>query len=337
VSNPDIIDLIARARRGVLSSEERARLDLVLEAKVEERLLLRAGQGFDASASVLAGDHQLLENVIRAVEERARRTRRPEPESKPGRGEVSSPRRRRFVPLLAASLYLLLGGMAGAALAETWFALIRPSAPTPSQINAVQQPRGHALLVAPSSAQLTPVRVPQTRGPLLAAESDSASTARAAEQHRLLPLPSIRATSAAIQRAPDASPPHGTAPAPGSAATLYALANQARVSGNRDAAVRSYLDLLARFPSSAEALASHLTLGNLYLVSGEARLALAEFRAHQAGGGAGFGAESAWGIAGALGQLGRHAEEREALLWLLSHYPNSVYEAGARRKLGRRN
>jgi TolA-binding protein len=241
------------------------------------------------------------------------------------------------VPLLAPSLYLLVGGLAGAAISETWFALTVPSATTPRQVHELGQPREHALPVAPSSTELTPILVPRTEEPLLTADSSLASTARAAERHGFLPLPPVQAAPGPIQSAPEASQPLRTAPAPESAATLYALANQARVSGNRDAAVRAYLDLLSRFPSSAEALASHLTLGNLYLVSGEPLLALAEFRAHQAGGGAGFGPESAWGVALALGQLGPRAEEREALLSLLSQYPNSVYEAGARRKLSQRN
>jgi len=336
MSNPDAIDLIARARRGVLSSDERARLERALEANVEERLLLRAGVGFDAGASVLPGDHQLLENVMRAVEERARRTQRPEPESH-ARGESSRPRRRRFVPLLAASLYLLVGGLAGAALAETWFAVTGRSASAPRQLNASEPLRKLELPLARSSAEVAPGLDLRTRGPALAVESRPAPTARAVEPSRLqLPAP-VQAGPATMQPVPEASPPLGASPTPESAATLYALANQARVSGDREAAVRDYLRLLSRFPSSNEALASHLTLGNLYLVSGEPQLALAEFRAHQAGGGGGFGPESAWGIAVALAQLGRRAEERAALLSLLSLYPNSVYEAGARRKLGQRN
>ncbi|MFZ5896072.1 MAG: hypothetical protein ACOY0T_33760 [Myxococcota bacterium] len=318
MSRTDELDLLIRARQGVLSSGDRVQLDTSLESSAENRLLLRAGLGFDAEGSAQPGDDVLIERLVQRAVNRAAEIPLKE---RPSRRER---RLRRFGPLLVASLYLVLGAIIGVAAAATYFASPwgTPSSPTPKPNEASKMVRSKP---QPPSAEPQPLAVASALPEPPAVASNAAApipvrkVPRVAESTR--PAPSVAATESSPLLELD------------SAAALYAAANRARVQGDLDLAKRGYLALGARFPNSSEAEAARLTLGNLYLVSGQPELALAQFRAHQTASGTGFGAESAWGVAVALGQLGRREEERRALLDLLARFPGSVYESAARRKL----
>src|SRR6185503_8782686 len=90
---------------------------------------------------------------------------------------------------------------------------------------------------------------------------------------------------------------------------LFSAANQARVRGDLTEAIRITRDLVDHFPDSAEAQASRVSLGMLYLQTQQPALALPEFR-H---GGDSRTAEAMWGECQALRALGQGDEERSAL------------------------
>jgi TolA-binding protein len=130
---------------------------------------------------------------------------------------------------------------------------------------------------------------------------------------------------------PSAAPP---APLPSlSPQALFSAASRARVDGDRAEAIALSRQLVAEFPSSKEAVTTHLSLGMLYLQDGQAAPALEEFRAYRGLGAQGSMAEAIWGESQALRQLGRVAEERAALEELRSSYPQSAYAAAARKRL----
>ena len=327
MSGSDVDDLLVRARRNLLSPAEKRELEPALDSLPEARLLLRAGLAFDEQASALAGDEELVSALARRAEEYSKARSRqsaPSPYAKTG----ARRRARGFSPWLTAAASLIIGGVAGVAIAATFWGIpFTSSAKEPS----ASAPRSAARTRSAQARVATPV----ARDPL--------PVASAAEPSMSTPAPSASPAGPVAYREPTArfrvtpaAEQESLADAP-SAAQLYSGANQARVRGDLNAAIRGYQDLQLRYPSSAEATASRLTLGNVYLVSRQPELALAQFRAHQATGGAGFGVESLWGMALALRQLDRRAEEREALTLLLSRYPASTYEAAARRKLEERD
>ncbi len=150
----------------------------------------------------------------------------------------------------------------------------------------------------------------------------------------------VPAPTAAVEPATDAevaAPPRPktapVAPAPASAVELYRAANDARRAGRTGEAIRGYKDLQGRFPGSAEAKASRVSLGGLLLRGGSAGDALAQFDAYLDGGGGPMAAEALFGRGRALQALGRKAEETENLERLLRQYPKSAYATHAKRRL----
>lgn len=328
MSASDVDDLLVRARRNLLSAAEKPQLDAAIDALPEARLLLRAGMAFDDQTSALAGDEQLVSRLTRRAEEyqAARSGEHPltPPATTGGRA-----RTRRFSPWIAAAVSLMVGGVAGIAVAATFWGI--PLTASGHEPNAEATRRAaKARIARPTPLMPPPVAsaVETSAGPREAIAMPAGTT-----PYR---EPVVRPRAATPPQTQQLQQLQAAVDAP-SAAQLYSAANQARVRGDLSAAIRGYRDLQLRFPGSAEATASRLTLGNVYLLAGKPVPALAEFRAHQATGGDGFGAESLWGMALAFAQLGRRSEQREALTLLLSRYPSSTYEAAARRKLEERD
>jgi TolA-binding protein len=137
---------------------------------------------------------------------------------------------------------------------------------------------------------------------------------------------------------PTATPSAAASPAPASSfqatpAVLFARANDARRRSD-PAAPGFYLDLQKRFPRSAEARLSQVTLGRLYLDRlDDAADALGQFDAYVTGGGGELEEEALVGRALALQRLGRGAEERRAWQRLLAAYPDSISADRARSRL----
>jgi TolA-binding protein len=116
---------------------------------------------------------------------------------------------------------------------------------------------------------------------------------------------------------------------------LYARANEARRIGRDAEAAAGYRTLQRLFPTSTEALASHMSLGRMLLdrrhdPSG----ALVEFDRYIASGSRGELREEALiGRARALGQLDRREDERGAWKALLREFPRSMYADQARERI----
>jgi len=322
MSGSDVDDLIARARRNLLSPAEKRELEPALDSLPEARLLLRAGIAFDEQASALAGDEELVSALARKAEEYAKA--RSGQNTLGPRANVHTRRRARFNPWVTAAASLMVGAVAGVAMAATFWGIPFTNFGHEQNVGA---PRS-ATRTTPAQSR---VATPAPREPLPVASAIEPAAGAAEPAASPAGTAAYREPTARFRAAPRA--PEETSATEPSAAQLYSGANQARVQGDLSAAIRGYLELQERFPSSTEATASRLTLGNVYLVSKQPALALAQFRAHQATGGAGFGAESLWGMALALRQLDRRSDEREALTLLVSRYPGSTYEAAARRKL----
>lgn len=124
-----------------------------------------------------------------------------------------------------------------------------------------------------------------------------------------------------------------TAHAPVSdAAALFARANRARWTGNRERAVELYRALVERYPASVEAHESQAVLGQVLLVADEASAALRCFDDYLRTGGP-LQEDVMADRARALTRLGRAHDEAEAWTSLLRAYPGSVHAERARSRL----
>lgn len=117
----------------------------------------------------------------------------------------------------------------------------------------------------------------------------------------------------------------------GPASDPAALLVQARVrlgEGDELGAAKTYSALLDAHPSSAEAQAARVSLGQLRLASGRHKAALALFDRYLQRGGP-LTEEALWGKIQALSALGREAELAAAVDRLVHELPRSVYRARA--------
>jgi tetratricopeptide (TPR) repeat protein len=118
-----------------------------------------------------------------------------------------------------------------------------------------------------------------------------------------------------------------------SSSELFALAAQAREKGDLAGAIAISQQIEQLFPSSAEGITTHLSLGVMYLQQGQPNLALGELTIYRHIGNPELMAEALWGQGQALKQLARPGDEREILEELLKSYPRSVYVAAAKERL----
>jgi TolA-binding protein len=293
--------LVASARRGMLSPDDRARLDAHLDQCGMCRVALEVGHDFDRVLGARAGDEKIAERIAAAVA-------RPVPEKRAATG-----RSRVVWALAAAALHL-----ASVATAATRTDLLR----------AVDEPAAGATATAAREPAPAPAPVPVSGEERLAADTLEAAD-REAE-----PEPGRRPSRRAA--AHRASAPPSTEPADGPTATdLFARANASRRAGEQAVARSLYLELQARHPRSIEAAVSHVTLGRVLASGGDVRAALAQFdaylaqRVHTA-----LAEEALFGRASALMRLDRRAEERATWSELLARFPHSVYADRARARAG---
>ena len=278
-----------------------------------DSLLERASRGFDAESQVLAGDDKRIERIERAVQRRY---------GKP----LTRPALRRQVAW-AVACGLLMTGVVLAAMELTVGRKRLSPEPLP------------ALTTAPGSAALRPqVSVVLPR----AADEPVLAPSAVAEA----PAPAVAAAPRGVARgaavatpSADATPGEPSAKAfedaPGAvtAGELFAAASRARVAGDAARSIALSQQLLSQFPSSAEANATHLSLGMLLLQQGQAARALSELETYERVAGERGRAEALWGKAQALQRLGRSAEERAVLNELVEKYPNAAYTAAAKKRL----
>lgn len=120
----------------------------------------------------------------------------------------------------------------------------------------------------------------------------------------------------------------------GGPAELLSAAGQARRQGHSSQAIALLNSLQARFPNSAEARASDISLGMLQLKGGSSSAALPHFdRYLQRSPRGPLASEALWGRAQALFAQGKGSEARRSLSTLLEQYPNSPHSSAARAKL----
>ncbi|MEO8903245.1 MAG: hypothetical protein ABI488_14005 [Polyangiaceae bacterium] len=118
-----------------------------------------------------------------------------------------------------------------------------------------------------------------------------------------------------------------------SASEMFAVATAARAKGDLPAAIAMSVQIEQFFPGSPEGITTHLSLGVLYLQSGDPNHALAEFDTYRHIGNPDLMAEALWGQAQALQKLARPSDEREILQELLKSYPRSAYVAAAKERV----
>jgi hypothetical protein len=196
--------------------------------------------------------------------------------------------------------------------------------------------------VAAVAATHTTLRIPWHSSQLSLAGSPTASEAAPPEPAPLAPViaehatgvpadPSVRPLPAARAVGNPSGDPIPTA------RDLFASANMARHDDNGPRASVLYRELQRRYPTSAEALVSRVSLGRVLLDRlDDPAGALAQFdgylaqTTHTA-----LAEEALFGRATALSQLGRAEAERETWRTLLARYPSSVYADRARVRMGR--
>ena len=297
----DTFDLASEARRRTLKREEEARLEMLLEESPEDNMLYRAGLEFDRDSSAREGDDVL---IARLASRGAERFARPAPPARRARGR----RRATFTLLVAA---LVAAGTAAAGSGVVYLVRTQPKNDVAPKV-AVTSPDAKAserrARPAPVTALAAPAPVVEAPSPVVRAE-------------RARPTPAVIAPSSKR-----VSEPLG-------AAALFGEANKRRLAGDSAGAVALYASLAERFPGSSESNLAELSLGKLFLASGNTERALTYFRRAGATGGA-LGSEAMWGEAGALRALGRTSEERALLERLLAKYPSGAYAKAARKRLG---
>lgn len=261
-----------------------------------EAFLALAERGFAREDEVLAGDGARVDRIESAVQQRY----------------AARPvlRARRLVAAVSAGIFA-----AGVAFAA-WRAGGEHDRTKPSISPAPVESEAARPLPAPVVSPL-PTDLPRI---------ESAPSARAAQAANGTAARAVARTSAPPTPASSGDPS-------ASAASLFAAANAARVSGDTARAITLSQQLLTLFPRSSEAGSTHLSLGMLCLQERRAEDALAEFEAYEAQAGGDALAEAWWGKAQALRELGRTEEERATLSQLARRFPSSAYAAAARKRL----
>ncbi|WP_437966612.1 tetratricopeptide repeat protein [Sorangium sp. So ce260] len=144
--------------------------------------------------------------------------------------------------------------------------------------------------------------------------------------------PPAASAAEARDRAPLPPRPRAGEPATGPEALL--LRAQARLGEGKTAeASAAYRALLAQHPSSPEARAALVSLGQIALHQGKAAEALGHFERYLAGPGGPLAAEARVGRVQCLRRLGRTADERAAIADFLSRHGVSVHAPRLRARL----
>jgi TolA-binding protein len=327
-------DLLSEARRRPLSREEEARLEELVEHSPEARILHYAGWTFDRDSSAREGDDVLVAKLAARAAERMAKPEAPR--------SIMRRRKRPLVTLLAAAL--VVAGTAGAGVGVVYFVrapervaeLSPPADPNPA--SAAKSKVRRAAAAAPPAADpapavdpapapvVTPIGPAPTAAP--APASEPLAGARAPIVASVAPAP-VSAPAPAFRSDPASKNPRDALSAP----ALFGQANQLRLAGDTRGAIVVYKLLSEHHPGSEEAKLAELSLGKLFLASGDASQALTHFRRAAESGGA-LGSEALWGEAGALRALGRTSEERSTLERLLREFPDGAYAKAARKRLG---
>jgi TolA-binding protein len=290
-------ELLDKHARGLLSEQERIRLDAHAATCAVCRFELFARDDFASEASAMLGSPL--------------GTKHPAPDASteelaPAPRLAARSRRRAWVVGVAAAL---IGGMSFAALSS---GVLRSERTTPPM---------------PKSAAHAAPTVAKHVAPSLPEQGAIAST----EEATTLPPPG-RTNDAAEAPSHETAPAHAARTTP-TAAELFRNANAARRAHDSERAIALYRELEARYPRSEEARVSYATLGTLMLDHGDARAALDGFNRYLARGETALGEEALVGRALASRKLG--AREAEITAWqeVLRRFPSSIHAELARTRL----
>jgi tetratricopeptide (TPR) repeat protein len=291
----DPLDLALRDRASPLGAEEALALERALATSAALRIAHEVGHDLDYACRVRARDQALIDRALdRALA----------PSAEPGARRAT-----RVASILAATLVV------ASAAAATHVVVVQRLAPAtamptgmPSGRPAAKKPLGVARPAAAPSlergAAPSPSGVAVPSWPLVAP-----------------PPPPVRAGAAPVTSSEPA------------AASLFREAGAARRAGDVAKARALYLELASRFPTSNEAIVSHVSLGNLLLNAGEAGAAEKAFGRYLRSGQHSLREEALAGLADALLTMGRIEEERRAREELLRLDPGGVYASRARRRI----
>lgn len=192
-----------------------------------------------------------------------------------------------------------------------------PAVTAPEATQAPQAPEAPAGAALPAASP-APVETPAATSP------HAASAPRPA----VAPSPVPRA--AQVQARPEIAPPPPSEAPLADAATLFALANTRRSSGDLAGSLAAYRELTSRYPTSREAATAHALSGRVLLAGRDASGALAEFDAYLRSGRGELREEALVGRARALGLQNLHDAEANAWRALLAAYPSSASAEHAR-------
>jgi TolA-binding protein len=302
----DAEDLLARGRRGLLSSAEQEALAQALQAQPELAAAYRVGVALDRAGAVQGGDEALIARAADAALARAEMlTRRP---------SVRAPARVGTRLAIAAALLLSMISATGIATALWTGAVVWPF--------AAPWPASSAPTAAAPARPTKPARQRRAATPpaVVAAPVGQPVLAEPAEPELPVLQPSASGRSTPADPAAQAS-------------ALFHAANSARRAGEQARARRLYARLIDAHPASDEAGLARVSLGRLLLAAGDARGAEREFRLYLRAGGGQLGEEALVGQAQSLGRLRRADAERQAWQRLLAANPTSIYAAQAKQRL----
>jgi TolA-binding protein len=335
-------NLLVRARRAALLPGESTELEHLLAASPTLRTAYRLGRDFDEIAAVEAGDEQRVERFVN----RALATREPR--------KVRVFRSIQVSPWLAAAAVLAVCGVA-LGVRGVWLPKSSPSAISAPSVSAPVPVRrkfrpvpGSRELSQPlgeSSAATTPSNqnVIVTRN--IESKAPTALSASHAPQSVLPPAPVNRLASP-IASAPTIASVNSNAvgqrnslatlpvdePIESDASALLRQANRARSLGEVERAILLFTQLHDKFPASAQAHVSLVSLGKLLMQRSMPEAALQRFSSYLVTPGP-LEEEALFGRAQALGALGRTGDEIRTWERLLSRFPGSVYAGAAHKRL----
>ncbi len=290
-------ELLDGAAAGVLSTDERARLDLHLSACHACRFELQARADFAAMPLPSMAVDELVTRALAGMPS----------------ASVAPARRRRVSPAMAFAAVLMVGAVsfAAAGLARPIAVLLgiaSPeviSQPVPAPSPRVQRPQPTVPVI--EEELVTPPAPPLVEAPIVQPRV-------VVEERKLTPPP----------------PP----PAPAiTAAELFRLATAARTEGRRTDAEQTYRELTNRFPSSPEANVSHAVMGRLLLDLNRPTDALVELDAALASRDGSLREDALANRALALDALNDIAAARTAWELLLTEFPTSIHARRAKERL----
>jgi len=304
-------ELFDKANKGLATADELARLEAHVAQCTTCRFERQVRLDFDAVGGSPADLDDLVARALSGA-----------------KAAPEAPRRRRVGPLLIAATVALMGFGSFAAVAQFTGVL-------PRFIEALSDRTRAPVIPSGVEGRNKPLVPSEVEGPVIE------------EQPQVLPpspppvvmvvprvvAPPVRKAVDVEKVAPPPEPLPLPAPPVETPSELFARATQARVRGDAIDAIARYRELVARFPSSAEATLSQAQLGRLLLDRGDATAALQAFDAYLGTNDQALREEVQGARAMALDVLGRFDEERAAWEAVLHDYPSGVYAPRARTRL----